>query len=122
LRKRPTGATEATTCLVNNVDPPLAILQVSKIRLEVPVLESTDDLMNRGLGRITGYGARVRSVDNVGIAGHRDDFFGGPENLVMPSRTETYVVDSRQIVDPKDVSVPQPTNVPSLPLVADSEA
>ena len=111
--------------LVKNVAPPLAVLRVAKINLEVPVLDGTDDLiLNRGVGRIGGT-ARVGAGDNVGLAGHRDGFFRGLKDLrvgdtmdlVMPSRTETYVVDSIQIVDPKDVSVLRPAKVPSLTLV-----
>lgn len=111
--------------LVAHVGPPLAILRVAKIHLEVPVLEGTDDLiLNRGVGRIAGT-ARVGSSDNVGIAGHRDGFFRGLKDLavgdtmdlVMPSRTEAYMVDSIQIVDPNDVSVLRPAKVPSLTLV-----
>jgi sortase A len=113
------------TSLVQHVDPPLAVLRLGKIHLEVPVLDGTDDLiLNRGVGRIAGT-ARPGTDGNVGIAGHRDGFFRGLKDiaigdtmdLVMPSRTETYVVDSIKIVDPKDVSVLQPTNVPSLTLV-----
>ena len=111
--------------LFKHVGPPLAILRVPKIQLEVPVLEGTDDLiLNRGVGWIVGT-ARVGTGDNVGIAGHRDGFFRGLKDLrvgdtmvlKMPSRTETYVVDRIQVVDPKDVSVLQPTKVPSLTLV-----
>jgi sortase A len=41
--------------LVQRFDPPLALLRVAKIHLEVPVLEGTDDLtLNRGVGRIVG--------------------------------------------------------------------
>jgi sortase A len=111
--------------LVEHIGPPLAILRVAKIHLEVPVLDGTDDLiLNRGVGRIAGT-ARVGSSDNIGIAGHRDGFFRGLKDLavgdtmdlVTPSRTETYVVDKIQIVDPKDVSVLRPAKVPSLTLV-----
>jgi sortase A len=111
--------------LAQHFDPPLAMLRVGKIHLEVPVLEGTDDLiLNRGVGRIAGT-ARLGTNGNVGIAGHRDGFFRGLKDiglgdtmdLVMPSGTETYVVNSIQIVDPKDVSVLQPTNVASLTLV-----
>jgi sortase A len=111
--------------LVKNVDPPLAILRVGRIHLEVPMFDGTDDLiLNRGVGRIVGT-ARVGTNGNVGIAGHRDGFFRGLKDvrvgdtmdLVTPSSTETYVVDKIQIVDPKDVSVLRPAKVPSLTLV-----
>ena len=111
--------------LVQQVDPPLAVLRVAKIHLEVPVLDGTDDLfLNRGVGRIAGT-ARVGAGDNIGIAGHRDGFFRGLKDLavgdtmdlVTPSSTETYLVDKIQIVDPKDVSVLRPAKTPSLTLV-----
>ena len=111
--------------LVQHIGPPLAILRVPKIHLEVPVLDGTDDLiLNRGVGRIAGT-ARVGGSDNIGIAGHRDGFFRGLKDLavgdtmdlVTPSSTETYLVDKIQIVDPKDVSVLRPAKTPSLTLV-----
>jgi sortase A len=111
--------------LAQHLDPPLAVLRVDKIHLEVPVLDGTDDLiLNRGVGHIVGT-ARLGTNGNVGIAGHRDGFFRGLKDigigdtmdLLMPSRTETYIVESIQIVDPKNVSVLQSTNVPSLTLV-----
>ena len=41
--------------LAEHFDPPLALLRISKLHLEVPVLEGTDDLtLNRGVGHIAG--------------------------------------------------------------------
>ena len=41
--------------LAEHIDPPLAMLRISKVHLEVPVLEGTDDLiLNRGVGHILG--------------------------------------------------------------------
>ena len=41
--------------LAEHIDPPLAMLRISKLHLEVPVLEGTDDLiLNRGVGHILG--------------------------------------------------------------------
>ncbi|MDQ1349530.1 MAG: sortase, partial [Acidobacteriota bacterium] len=52
--------------------PPLAVLRIPKIGLEVPVLAGTDDLtLNRAVGAIAGT-ALPGEVGNVGIAGHRD--------------------------------------------------
>jgi len=65
--------------LARNIDPPLALLHISKVQLEVPVLEGTDDLtLNRGVGHIVGT-ARPGEEGNIGIAGHRDGFFQSPE-------------------------------------------
>jgi sortase A len=111
--------------LAQRFDPPLALLRVAKIHLEVPVLEGTDDLtLNRGAGRIAGT-ARVGEKGNLGVAGHRDGFFRGLKDvglgdsidLVLPNRTDTYVVDKVEIVDPDDVGVLRPTSVSSLTLV-----
>jgi sortase A len=111
--------------LVQRFDPPLALLRVAKIHLEVPVLEGTDDLtLNRGVGRIVGT-ARLGERGNVGVAGHRDGFFRGLKDmgvgdridLVLPNRTDTYVVDKVEIVNPDNVGVLRPTSVSSLTLV-----
>jgi len=111
--------------LSQHFDPPRMLLRISKIHLEVPVFEGTDDLtLNRGVGRITGT-ARVGMKGNLGIAGHRDGFFRGLKDiqpgdtveLVMPDRTEQFVVDKIQIVDPNNVSVLQSGPISSLTLV-----
>lgn len=104
---------------------PSAILRIPKIDLEVPVLEGTDDLtLNRGVGRIEGTSV-VGQNGNIGIAGHRDGFFRGLKDIKVGDRielegrerTETYVVDDLQIVDPSNVSVLQARSKPSLTLV-----
>ena len=111
--------------LAQHFDQPLAVLRVARIDLEVPVLDGTDDLtLNRGVGRIVGT-ARPGEPGNIGIAGHRDGFFrrlkdlrvGDTMDLVTRDRTDTYVVDKMQIVNPDNVSVLQATTTPSLTLV-----
>ncbi len=93
--------------------PAIAVLRIPKIKLEVPVLEGTDDLtLNRGVGRIIGT-SNLGDGGNVGIAGHRDGFFRGLKDvetgdkieMVTPAQIETYVVDRIVIVEPSDVSV-----------------
>jgi sortase A len=102
-----------------------AILRVPKIRLEVPVLEGTDELtLNRGAGRIAGT-AHLGEEGNIGIAAHRDGFFRGLKDVstgdsidvVTVKGIESYVVDHILIVDPSDTSVLQPRSQPSLTLV-----
>jgi sortase A len=111
--------------LTQHFERPLALLRISKIHLEAPVFNGTDDLtLNRGVGRIAGT-AHLGAKGNLGIAGHRDGFFRGLKDiqtgdtisLVTRAATETYVVDNIQIVDPTDVSVLQPESVSSLTLV-----
>jgi sortase A len=100
----------------------LGVLRIPRIRLEVPVLEGTDDAsLDRGVGHIDGT-PRPGSPGNVGIAGHRDGFFRGLKDVVpgdaieLETRTATYryVVKGLVIVDPQDVWVLDPT--PSLGL------
>lgn len=111
--------------LVKHFDPPLAILRIAKLNLEVPVLEGTDDLtLNRGVGHILGTG-RPGEEGNIGIAGHRDGFFrvlkdigpGDTIEVVTASRRDVYAVDQIVLVRPNDVSVLQPRSIPSLTLV-----
>ena len=111
--------------LARHFQPALAVLRVQKIKLEVPVLEGTDDLtLNRGAGWIRGT-ARPEDFGNVGIAGHRDGFFRGLKDLKMGDtmdlvtrgRTDTYVVDDIRIVNPDDVSVLRQGGARSLTLV-----
>jgi len=111
--------------LSSKTDLPLAILRISKINLEVPVFNDTDDLtLNRGVGRILGT-SQIGQLGNLGIAGHRDGFFRGLKDvarddiveLIRPVRTDRYVITQIQIVSPGDVSVLAPTPTPTLTLV-----
>ena len=111
--------------LAEHVRPPLAVLRISKVHLEVPVLEGTDDLtLNQGVGHIAGT-VNPGADGNIGIAGHRDGFFrvlkdvspGDTIELMTPSHTDTYVVDQIVLVRPDDVSVLRPRSVASLTLV-----
>lgn len=111
--------------LAVHLQPPLAILRIPRVKVEVPVLEGNDDLtLNRGVGRIKGT-ARIGETGNLGIAGHRDGFFrelkdiklGDRVDLETPQGTSTYVVDHMQIVDPSEVSVLQPASTSTLTLV-----
>jgi sortase A len=106
-------------------DLPLAILRIPKINLEVPVFNDTDDLtLNRGVGRIVGT-AQIGQPGNIGIAGHRDGFFRGLKDvgredvieLILPGRTDQYIISGIQIVGPENVSVLDATPVPTLTLV-----
>jgi sortase A len=104
---------------------PLGVLRISKIHLEAPVLDGTDDVtLNRGVGRIAGT-ARPGEQGNIGIAGHRDGFFRGLKDVAAGDAielktlkgTDTYVVDRIQIVTPNNVDVLRPGPVPLVTLV-----
>jgi sortase A len=111
--------------LATHFAPAIAVLRISKIQLEVPVFEGTDQLsLNRGVGRVAGTGNSPRNI-NTAIAGHRDGFFRRLKDIAVGdtiemdtiARTETFVVDRIIIVDPTDVSVLQARSRASLTLI-----
>ena len=105
--------------------PPLAVLRIPRIGLEVPVLEGTDDsTLDGGVGHIAD--TAVPGGDgNAGIAGHRDGFFRGLKDVVpgdaleldLRSGTERYRIERIWIVGPDDVSVLDRTPARSVTLV-----
>jgi len=105
--------------------PPVAMLKIPKIHLEVPVLPGTDDrTLDHGVGLIEDT-AEPGSDGNSGIAGHRDGFFRGLKDIVRGDtiRLDTlrgtflYRVERTWVVKPEDVSVLEPTPVAALTLV-----
>ena len=105
--------------------PPLAVLRIPKIRLEVAVLPGTGDfVLNRAVGHIEDT-ALPGSDGNAGIAGHRDGFFRGLKDIATGDTleletlrgTQSYRIERIWIVDPEDVSVLDPTPVRSVTLV-----
>ena len=105
--------------------PPLAVLRIPRLRLEVAVLPGTDDrTLDRGVGHIDDT-ALPGADGNSGIAGHRDGFFRGLKDIaagdVIEIETgkvkEVYRVERTWIVDPEDVSVLDPTPTRALTLV-----
>jgi len=111
--------------LLSKTDPPLAVLQINKLGIRVPVFEGTDDLtLNRGAGWIFGT-TKPGEAGNIGIAGHRDGFFRGLKDisegdeidLATVAAKTTYIVDQIEIVGPADVHVLGPRRVPSITLV-----
>jgi sortase A len=113
------------TELTKPAPPPLAVLRIPRIRLEVAVLPGTDEfVLNRGLGHIEET-ALPGTGGNSGIAGHRDGFLRGLKDIAVGDAVELETLEGRQIyrvertwiVEPEDVSVLEPTPVQSLTLV-----
>lgn len=111
--------------LAEQAGAPLAVLRISKIRLEVPVFDGTDEVtLNHAVGRIAGT-ARPGVRGNIGIAGHRDGFFRGLRDIGVgdtielrtPKGIDVYTVEQVTIVSPTDVAALGPRSVPSLTLV-----
>jgi sortase A len=105
--------------------PPLAVMTIDKLGIQVPVYDGTDDFnLNRGVGRITGTAA-VGAEGNLGIAGHRDSFFRGLKDVAIGDRIDlltgqdnlAYTVSSIDIVDPGDVWVLAPSDLATMTLV-----
>ena len=105
--------------------PPMAVLRIPRLRLEVPVLEGTDEwTLDRGVGHIAGT-PQPGEAGNVGIAGHRDGFFrvlkdivaGDLMELALTGETRRYRVQKILIVRPQDVSVIAPDSRSLLTLV-----
>ena len=105
--------------------PPIAVLRIPKIGLEVPVLPGTEEVtLDRAVGHISDT-ALPGADGNVGIAGHRDGFFRGLKDigsgdvieLDTHHRKEVYRVQRTWVVTPDDVSVLDATPTPSLTLV-----
>jgi sortase A len=104
---------------------PLALLRVPRLKIDVPVLEGTDDLtLNRGAGWIEGT-ARPGAPGNVGLSAHRDGFFRALKDVAVgdelivetPRETARYAVAWTKIVDPDDVSVLDDTGGDAVTLV-----
>lgn len=105
--------------------PPLAVLNIGRLGIEVPVYEGASDFnLNRGVARIAGT-ATVDAAGNLGIAGHRDGFFRGLKDIAIGDRIElltgqgarAYSVGSIDIVDPQDIWVLGATDEATLTLV-----
>jgi sortase A len=105
--------------------PPLAVLRITKVGLEVPVLRGTADrTLDRAVGHIEDTAEPGRD-GNSGIAGHRDGFLRGLKDLAAGDTieldtlegTDLYRVERTWVVNPQDVSVLDPTSRRALTLV-----
>ncbi|HET6935740.1 MAG TPA: class D sortase [Candidatus Angelobacter sp.] len=111
--------------LSQRLQPPLAVLRIPSINLEVPVLRGTGAYtLNTGAGLIPGTAA-PGTRGNIGLAGHRDGFFRGLKDLRAGdtielrthSGTDVYVVTRTRITNPRDLSALQQERGPALTLV-----
>ena len=121
----PTTATQTAEAAPPAGSPAIAVLRIERLRLVVPVFHGTGKAdLNRGAGWIETT-ASPGSDGNVGIAGHRDQFFrplkdiklGDAIELDAPDGDRTYVVTGTSIVEPTRVDVLDPSPEPQLTLV-----
>lgn len=105
--------------------PPLGILTIKSLDIQVPVYNGTDEFMlNRGAGRIRGM-AKMDEDGNLGISGHRDGFFRGLKDIrvgddieIQTTRgVQSYAVSSITIVPKSDISPLTPTDDKILTIV-----
>jgi len=103
----------------------LGRLEIPRLRVAAIVRAGSDARTLRlAVGHIPGT-ALPGEPGNVGLAAHRDTFFrrlgeirsGDIVRLVTPDGTFVYQVAGTQIVEPKEVSVLDPTEEPALTLV-----
>ena len=104
---------------------PLAVLRIPRIRLEVPVLEGTNEAtLDAAVGHVEA--TALPGVDgNSGIAGLCDGFFRGLKDVaagdVVELETlqgiEQYRIQRTWVVSPEDVSVLEPTLTRSVTLM-----
>src|SRR5678816_2826519 len=99
--------------LMRPAPPPLALLRIPRLGLEVPVLAGTDEwTLDRAVGHIEGT-ARPGQQGNVGIAGHRDGFFrvlkdiaeGDVVELALVAEVRRFRVGRVSIVGKTDTQV-----------------
>ncbi|HVP61462.1 MAG TPA: class D sortase [Myxococcaceae bacterium] len=111
--------------LARPAPPPLALLRIPRLALEVPVLEGTDEwTLDRAVGHIEGT-PRPDEAGNVGIAGHRDGFFrvlkdiseGDLVELALPAEVRRFRVARLSIVAPDEAQVLASTGGARLTLV-----
>lgn len=111
--------------LENEFAPPLGILTIDSLNIQVPIYNGTDDLtLDRGAGRIKGM-ARMDEAGNLGISGHRDGFFRGVKDIQLGDEiliqttqgVEEYEVTNIKIIPKEDVSVLAPLQEKTLTLV-----
>ncbi len=111
--------------LAHKLPYPIAVLTIPRLHLRVPIFDGTDEMtLNRGIGRIAGT-AMPGEGGNLAIAGHRDGFFRGLKDIAIgdqveitsPVESETYIVDSTEIVTPSDVRVLQAGAIHTVTLI-----
>jgi sortase A len=120
-----TRRNEYLASLSTPLPPPLALLRIPSVGIEVPVYRGTSDaVLNRGAGWIEET-AKVDAMGNIGIAAHRDSYFralkdikiGAVLELQLPYESRTFRVASIQIVTPDTTSVLEETSRDALTLV-----
>jgi len=104
--------TDYEESLKADLAPPLGVLTIEKLNINVPIWNGTSDvILDRGAGRIKGM-AKMDEVGNLGISSHRDGYFRGMKDMQVGDEIEiqttrgvqSYAVSSITILDKSDIS------------------
>lgn len=105
---------------------PIGRLEIPRLNLSAVVAEGDDDLtLKKAIGHMPDTPLPWQTRGNVGIAAHRDGLFRKLEHIKLsdeirvntPRGNYVYRVTKTHIVDPDDLWVVAPTEVPTLTLV-----
>ena len=108
-----TQVSDYERALQEDFPPPLGVLTIRSLGLQVPIFNGADDhTLDRGAGRIKGM-AKPGEDGNFGVSAHRDSFFRvlkdiapGDDVLVQTAHgVDRYVVQKIDIVPKEDASV-----------------
>lgn len=115
----------AETLATTSAPRAIGLLSIPAVDIRVAVFDGIEEsVLDLGAGRVPGT-ARVGQSGNIAVAGHRDGFFrrlkdiaiGDGISLAHDGGVDSYVVTSRTIVRPDDVSVIQPTDESVMTLI-----
>jgi sortase A len=121
----PTRVKQYRESLLLPTSPPLAVLRIQRVALEVPVFIDSRELhLNRGAGLIEGM-ERLGVGGNLGIAGHRDGFFRVLKDVHLQDvievqtrdRVFTYHIVELRVVNSDDTAPLADTRDPTITLV-----
>lgn len=92
-----------------------AILSVPSAGISVPVFEGTSDRnLNAGAAWIEGTDKPGFDYGNTGIAGHRDGFFRGLQNVKVGEPISLQTDGEKLVYRISDISIVDPTNIETL--------
>lgn len=101
--------------LVQDSRPPMGVLVIDRIGLEVPVYNGADELeLNLGTGRIPGTGLFYGSSGNLAISGHRDGYFRALKDLEIGDRITLRGVNGDEVFTVNEFNVVHKTDHAAL--------
>ncbi|TGD73634.1 class D sortase [Mangrovimicrobium sediminis] len=118
-------ADTADTADANAEDAPLALLEIGRLGMQVPVFAGTDPVtLNRGAG-VVGGTAFPGEKGNIAVSAHRDGYFRALKDIRVGDQITLRTLDGEQrfevaslhVTDPLDVSVLADTGDTVLTLI-----